>query len=162
MSLPNTTNNKGLKGTIEIDPKETIVMIVQTEGKDTKEASVMIEATGMIAEVMKEKGKDRDRDREIGTDTKRDNQAKIGRETHITLETVDVLQQIIPMTIPKDLISPATVIFMLRRHSVYDSSRNGRVRSSGRALSFFNSKSQCGKLIKLCSVLSSSLQYGFL
>jgi hypothetical protein len=152
MSLPNTTNNKGLKGTIEIDPKETIVMIVQTEGKDTKEASVMIEATGMIAEIVKEKGKDRDR--EIGTDTKRDNQAKIGRETHITLETVDVLQQIIPMTIPKDLISPATVIFMLRRHSVYDSSRNGRVRSSGRALSFFNSKSQCGKLIKLCIIWS--------
>lgn len=156
MSLPNTTNNKDLKGTIEIDPKETIVMIVQTEGKDTKEASVMIEATGMIAEIVKEKrkGKDRDRDREIGTDTKRDNQAKIGRETHITLETVDVLQQIIPMTIPKDLISPATVIFMLRRHSVYDSSRNGRVRSSGRALSFFNSKSQCGKLIKLCIIWS--------
>ena len=140
MFLPNTTNHKDLKGTIEIDPKETIGMIVQTEEKDIKEASVMIEATGMIAEIVKGKGKekDRDRDREIGTNTKRDNQAKIDRETHITLKTVDALQLITLMTIPRDLTSPATVIIMLRRHSVYDSSGHGRVRSSGRALCFFS------------------------
>lgn len=140
--LQNTTNHKDLKDTIEIDPKETIGMIVQTEEKDIKEASVMIEATGMIAEIAKkkekEKEKDRDRDREIGTNTKRDNQAKIDRETHITLKTVDALQRITLMTIPRDLISPATVIIMLRRHSVYDSSGHGRVRSSGRGLSFFS------------------------
>ena len=164
--LPNTTNSKDMKGMIEIDPKEMIATIVQTEDKDIKEASVMIEATGTIVGIAKGRG----RDRGTGTDTRRDNQAKIDRGSHITLRTVDDLQQIILTTILKGPICPVTVIVILLRHSIYDSSWSGRLRC-GRVLSFFGSKSQCGSFIKLCliiidgsrcSVLSSSLQYGFL